>query len=218
MLASCTTQYIPISSKLNLFRIESDTIINDRHEVKVDYKGLYNQNYKFEVSIRNNTKDSIFVNPSSFKYSVISENTGIDSIHINAINLEERIENLKFKEDCLKNLRNPYSLEKKSVKEIVVEGLIEGTIGLIFGQSGDELESQRQINEDDWDQEHNLKLCKVNEELYFWNNNALLPSVIPPKDKVSGKVLFPVKLNTNEIIIVIQIQNDLYKFRFKQQN
>jgi len=201
-----------------LFRIESDTKFSDNQEVKVDYKGLYNQNYKFEVSIRNKSKDSIFVNPSSFKYSMISVKIGTDSTFINAINPEERIEQLELKEDSLKNEKNPYSLADKSVKEIATEGLISGTIGLIFGQNGEELELQRQKNEDDWEQEHNLQLNKVNEELYFWNNNALLPFMIPPKNEVSGKVLFPVSLNTNEIIIEIQIQNDFYNFRFKQLN
>ena len=218
ILASCTTQRIPTSSKLMLFRIESDIIFSNNQEVKVDYKGLYNQNYKFEVSIHNKSKDSIFVNPSSFKYSTISGKIGTVSTLINAINPEERIEQLELKKDSLKNEKNPYSLADKSVKEIATEGLISGTIGLIFGQNGEELESQRQKNEDDWEQEHNLQLNKVNEELYFWNNDALLPYMIPPKDESSGQVLFPVSLNTNEIIIEIQIQNDLYNFRFKQLN
>lgn len=201
-----------------LFRIESDTIFSDNQEVKVDFKGLYNQNYKFEVSIQNKSKDSIFVNPSSFKYSKISGKIGTGSTFINAINPEERIEQLELKEDSLKNEKNPYSLTDKSVKEIALEGLISGTIGLIFGQNGEELESQRQKNEDDWEQEHNLQLSNVSEELYFWKNNALLPFMIPPKNEVSGQVLFPVSLNTNEIIIEIQIQNDFHHFRFKQLN
>jgi len=149
---------------------------------------------------------------------MISGKIGTDSTFIYAINPEERIEELELKEDSLKNEKNPYSLVDKSFKEVATEGLISGTIGLIFGQNGEELESQRQENEDDWEQEHNLQLNKVNEELYFWNNNALLPFLIPPKNEVSGKVLFPVSLNTNEIKIEIPIPNDFYNFRFKQLN
>ena len=42
--------------------------------------------------------------------------------------------------------------------------------------------------------------------------------MIPPENEVSGKVLFPVSLNTNEIKIEIPIQNVVYNFRFKQLN
>ena len=218
ILASCTTQRMATSSKLMLYRIENDTKFSDNQEVTVDYKGLYNENYKFEVLIRNKSKDSIFVNPALFKYIIISGKIRTDSTFINAINPEERIEQLGLIEDSLKNVKNPYSLADKSVKEIATEGLISGTIGLIFGHNGEELESQRKKNEDEWEQEHNLQLNKRNEELNFWNNNVLLPFMIPPKSEVSRKVLFPVSLNTNEIKIEIPIQNVVYNFRFKQLN
>jgi len=201
-----------------LFRIDSDTKFSNNHEVRVDYKEIYNHNFKFEVFIRNKTTDSIFVNPASFKYSLISEKIETDSNFTYGITPAERIEQLEIQEDSLKNKKNPYSLADKSVKEIATEGLISGTIGLLFGQNGEELESQRQENEDEWEQERNLQVNKVNEELYFWNNNALLPFIIPPNNEVSGKVLFPVSLSTKEIKIEIPIQNDVYNFRFKQSN
>ncbi|SHH70906.1 hypothetical protein [Wenyingzhuangia marina] len=218
ILVSCKVQRIATTSKPMLFKIESDTKFSDNHEVSVDYKGIYNQNYQFEVIIRNKTKDSIFVNPASFKYSLISEKNGTDSLFIHVINPEEKIEQLVIHEDVLKNEKNPYSLADKSIKEIATEGFISGIIGLVFGQNGEELESIRQKNEDDWEQEHSLQLNKANEELYFWNNNALLPCTIPPKNEVFGKILFPVSLNTNEINIKISIQNDVYNFTFKQKN
>jgi hypothetical protein len=218
ILVSCTTQRIATSSKLMIFSIDSDTKFSENHEVRVDYKGIYNENYKFEVIIRNKSTDSIFVNPASFKYSLTSEIIGTDSKFIPVINPEARIEQLEIQEDSLKNKKNPYSLTNKSVKKIVTEGLVSGTIGLIFSQNGEELESQRQVNEHDWEYEHNLQLTKVNEELIFWNNNALLPIMIPPQNEVSGKVLFPVSLITKEIKIEIPIQNDVYNFRYKQSN
>ena len=206
ILAGCTTtQRIPM-----LYRIENDTTVSNNQEVKVDYKGLYNQNYKFKISIHNKSNDSIFVTPSSFKYST-------DSTSINAINPEERIEELELERDGLINEKNPYSLADKSVKEIVVDGLVTGTIGLIFGIDPEEMETQREYDEDYWYDEHYGRLKKVNKELYFWNNDALLPCMIPPKAKSSGQVLFPVSSDTNEIRIEIQLQDDLYNFRFVQR-
>jgi hypothetical protein len=42
--------------------------------------------------------------------------------------------------------------------------------------------------------------------------------MIPPNNKVSGNVLFPVSLNANEIKIEIPLLNDVYIFRYKQSN
>ncbi len=218
ILVSCSTQRVATTSKLMLFRIDTDGEFSDNQEVQVDYNGLYNENYIFQVLIRNNSTDSIFVNPASFKYRLITGKMRIDTTIVNAINPEERIEQLKIQKDSLKNNTNPYSLAGKSVKEIATEGLISGTIVFLFGQNAEELESQRLKNEDSWEEEQSLKKNKVNAELQFWNTSALLPFVIPPNNTVSGMVLFPVSLNTNEIKIEIPIQNNGYNFLFKNSN
>ena len=216
ILASCTTQRIATSTKPMIQISDRDTILNNKHQVEVRYKGIYNQNFNFEVFIRNNSKEPIYANPASFKYRVISDNIKTDSKFIHAIDPALRVEHLNVQVDSLKNDKNPYSFTGESVKEVATGGIVSGIVGLLFGQSGDDLETQRKIDDDSWERDHSLRLNSVNEELDFWNNDALLPSEILPKNEVSGKVLFPFSLYTNEINIEITIQNDTYNFRFKQ--
>lgn len=216
VVVSCTSQRVTTSSNLVMRKIESENFVYNNQEVTVDFVEVFNQNYKFEVLIRNKSKDSIFVTPASFKYSIVSESAGTDSAFTNVIIPEDRIEQLSIQQDSLRNKKNPYSLLGKSSKEIVTDGIIAGTIGRIFGHSGDDLELQRQKDEDNWEREHSFQLNSVDRELNFWNNDALLPLMIPAMSEVSGKVLIPVSLNANIIKIEIPIKNDIHNFTFKQ--
>ena len=216
LVISCTSHRITKSSKLVMRKIENESIFNNRHRVKIDFVEVYNQNYKFEVFVRNKSKDSIFVTPALIKYRIISESVKGDSTFVNAINPEEEIKQLSIQLDSLKNNKNPYSLLGKSTKEVVTDGIIAGTLGVIFGRSGDDIETQRQKNEDDWAREHDFKTNSVNRELIFWNNEALLPQMIPPMSEVSGKILFPVSLNANKIKVEVPIESEIYNFIFEQ--
>lgn len=184
VVISCTSQRVTTSSKLVIRKIESENLFNNNHNVKVNFIEIHNQNYKFEVFIRNKSKDSIYVSPNTFKYSIISESVEADTTFINAINPEEEVKQLSIQLDSLNNKKNPYSLLGKSIKEVATEGIIAGTIGAIFGRSGDDIESQRQKDDDNWDREYSLQLNSVYKELNFWNNEALLPRIIPPMSEI----------------------------------
>ena len=218
ILASCSTQRLATSPNLTLVPLNNGTKLSDKYEVRVDYKGLKNQNYEFKVFIRNKSNDSIFVNPASFTYRLISGKNETDPQIIYRINPEERIKQLTILADTLKNEKNPYSLTDKSTKEIVKEGLIRGTIGALLGQNAEDLEEQRLEDEDDWEQKHNLQLNKINNELHFWNNDAFISRTVPPNNETDGSILFPVSWETEEIEIEIPIQNELYIVGFKQSS
>ena len=56
ILVSCTTQRLATSPDLALIPVNYDTKLSDNYEIRVDYTGLINQNYEFEVFIRNKFK------------------------------------------------------------------------------------------------------------------------------------------------------------------
>lgn len=193
---------------------------NDNYDVKIQFNGIKYDKFEFEIFITNKSNDSISVNPSLFNYTSFSEeeeiDNEIDSQLVYCINPEERIKQLKTQKNSLMNEDNPYSLVNKSVKEIAVEGLITGTIAVLFGQDAEELESQKEEDEYEWDQKHNLQLSKVDNELDFWNNNALIPCMVPLNSEISEAVLFPISKGAREI--EIPIHNDVFTFRYTQSN
>jgi hypothetical protein len=218
ILASCTTQRFATTSNLSLKPLNNDTVQIDKYHAKVNFIRLNNQNYEFSVFIKNNSKDTVSINPSLFSYNYIPNINETNHHLIYSINPKERIKKLESQKDSLMKEKNPYSLAGKSTKEIVKNGLIQGTVATLFGQDPKKWESQREEDEYYWEQNHNYQLNKMEKELDFWNNDALLPQVVAPNNKTSGKVLFPVSMNVKAIQVRILIQNDTLNYRFIQSD
>ena len=104
LLVSCTTKRLATTPDVVLIPLNNSSKQGGNYEVRVNYIGLINCNYEFEVYIRNNSKDSVFVNPDLFRYSFISENNEKNKHIIYSISPEEKIKQLKIQEDSLKNL------------------------------------------------------------------------------------------------------------------
>ncbi|MBE0651793.1 MAG: hypothetical protein IH595_13250 [Bacteroidales bacterium] len=218
ILASCTTQRFATLPKLTLSPLNKAVSLADNNEVKVDFTGLKSKNYEFEVSVKNNSKDTISIDPALFYYSVNPVKEGMTPKLIYSINPEKRIEQLEMQKDSLMSEKNPYSLNGKSVKQLVQEGLITGTISVLTGTKTKDLEAQRQQDEDDWNENHSYQLKMVMNELDFWNKSALLSCTIPPDSQVRGKVLFPVSVSAKEIQVEIPVQKKALNFTFAQSN
>lgn len=215
-IASCTTQRFATTSNLSLEPLNNDTAQLNKYQAKVNFIRLNNQNYEFSVFIKNNSKNSASVNPSLFSYNSMPNINETSHHLIYSIDPKEIIKKLESQKDSLMKEKNPYSLAEKSTKEIVKSGLIQGTVATLFGQDPEKWESQRKEDEYCWEQNHNYQLYKMEKELDFWNNDALLPQVVAPNNKTSGKVLFPVSMNVKEIQLRIRIQNDTLNYRFIQ--
>ena len=218
LLASCTTQRFATTSNLSLKPLNNDTLQLNKYQTKVNFIRLNNQNYEFSVFIKNNSKDSASINPSLFSYNSMPNINETSHHLIYSIDPKERIKKLESQKDSLMKEKNPYSLAGKSTKEIVKSGLIQGTVATFFGQDPKKWESQREEDGYYWEQNHNYQLYKMEKELDFWNNDALLPQVVAPNNKTSGKVLFPVSMNVKEIQVRIRIQNDTLNYRFIKSN
>ena len=216
MLVSCSSHRKSTTSNLTLTPLNYHSKLSDNYELSVHYIGLETTMYEFEITIKNKSKDSVFLNSSSFIYNTISEKN--EKIPNYSINPDERIKKLKIKKDSLTNQKNPYSLAGKSVKEIATEGIIDGIIALFSGLNAEKMEQQRQESENNWNQNHDTQLNEVNRELTFWNNSILLPNIAPPNNKICGKVLFPISLAAKKIELIIPLQNEVFNFRFAQSN
>ena len=95
-LASCTTQRYATTPNVTLNRLSSDTGKNDQYLVKVNFTGLMDQNYQFNVSIRNNSKSSVSVTPSLFAYNAMPKESSTTPHLIYSLNPKEEINKLKI--------------------------------------------------------------------------------------------------------------------------
>ncbi|WP_153637984.1 hypothetical protein [Prolixibacter sp. NT017] len=217
ILACCTTQRLTTTPNLQLIRVDNNRRQSHNYEAEVNFTRVRNKNYQFSVAIKNNSNNPVSVDPSLFSYIFWPGKNKI-SPQIYCVNPDETINRLERQKDSLMNEKNPYSLKGENTKEIVKNGLIQGTVAAIFGQDPKKWESQREEDEYNWEQDHSARLSRVEKELDFWNNRALLPQNVAPNTKISGEVLFPVAMSIKGLQISILLQNDTLNFGFKQSN
>ena len=179
------------------------------YERKLDY-------YVFEVFIKNNSNDTIAIDSSSLYYVSVSEKEKKAPRALYGIDPEKKIPQLESRRDSLLNLKNPYSMEGYTIKAIISEALIVGTLAYLRGLSADELALEREESKEDWEDEHNRQLEEVNNELGYWNESAFFPYIIPPNDEINRKVLFPIDLYEEELELRVLLKNDMHRFRFVQ--
>ncbi|MDN5201677.1 hypothetical protein QQ008_09900 [Fulvivirgaceae bacterium BMA10] len=103
MLASCTAHHMAKTPLPKLIPLDDFTKGSISHEVSMHYTKHQYDLYEFEVFIRNKSKDSISVDPSSFSYNSLSEKTEIDTKSIYSINPQEKIRQLEMQRDSLKD-------------------------------------------------------------------------------------------------------------------
>jgi len=214
LLASCSTKRISTFSELPLFSTGELISQNENYEVKIQFIKTIYDNYEFKIGIKNKSNDSIFVESSMFTYDYFPNEKGIDQQSVCCINPKARIKQLNINKDSLVKEKNPYSLANKSTKEIIKEGLVSGTIAVVFGQDPEEFEEQREDSESAWEQKHQHNLNQINDELLYWNNKTLFSCNISPNSEFWETVLFPISKEVKKIIIEIPIHKDVFNFQF----
>ena len=214
LLLSCSTQRMYTSPEPSLFSTDILISQNENFEVEIQFIKTIYDNYEFEIGIKNKSNDSIFVDSSMFRYVSLSNRKETTQQPVYCINRKEKIQQLNIAKDSLMKEKNPYSLANKSTKGIVKEGLVSGTIAVIFGQDPEKYEEQREDNESEWEQKHQFNLNLVNSELLYWNNKTSFPYNIPPNSELRGTVSFPIPKEIKEIDMEIPVCKDVFNFQF----
>ena len=199
--------------------LSSDTLTNSNlYPIDLLFKGVKYEQLEFEISIKNNSKDTIHIDPSQFRYiPIIQENdTATLPPFIQSVDPEKALNLLLQQKDSLNKDINPYSLSNKKTKTIITEALINGTIAALFGQKVEDYESIRQENEDDWDSNQNKYNYRVNNKLDFWYNQAIRQTILLPDKEIKGVVLFPIMKEANEIWIELLLNGTIQTVRFQQ--
>ncbi|WP_071146485.1 hypothetical protein [Bacteroides ihuae] len=196
-------------------------ITNNQCSIKLLFEGVTNEQLEFFISIKNNSTDTIQIDPSSFRYIPIyhKKSAITDSLHrtgIQCIDPQKAITELQLERDSLPKKNNPYSLRYKDTKTIAREGIITGTVALLLGQKVEDLEAQREDDEREWYEKQIMRMREVNSELDFFQNKALKPTVLLPNGETEGLIRFPMLREADEIQIAMPSQYMIQPIRYKQ--
>lgn len=228
LLSRCSSSHVEASKKSNVTLLsmlqanQNDSLKKNSFQVEILYCGITEGLFKFSFSIKNNSPDTVTISPFLFYYKpTYFKVDSLDDKHqliVQSIAPEKEIYKLNQIKTSLSTKVNPYSLNNKSVGAIAKEGLVSGTIATIFGQKVEDVESQRQEDEYEWNKSHNNNIIEVNRQISFWHNNELKQTNLSPNNNVDGTVFFPIVQNVNEVEIILPISNNYFTFRYKQVN
>lgn len=219
-LSACGTVRQPTFKLLSMNQPEPLTT-NNRCSMKLLFQGVSNDQLEFFISIKNNSTDTMQVDPSSFRYIPVYHKKSVitDSLHrtgIQCIDPQKAITSLQLERDSLPKENNPYSLRHKDTKTIAREGIITGTVALLLGQKVEDLEAQRKNDESEWYERQIMRIREVNSELDFFQNKALKSTALLPNGETEGLIRFPMLREADEIQIEMPRQYMIQPFRYKQ--
>ncbi|NWJ50616.1 MAG: hypothetical protein HXX14_07105 [Bacteroidetes bacterium] len=225
-LWSCSTKHVEVAHKPVLTLLssqttsENDTMRSSLCRMEIGIEDTRKEQLVFELTITNNSTDTLQIDPSLFYYIPVFHD--IDTISdqnpclVKCIDPEKTINQLYKQRDSLSKMVNPYSLTHKKTGALLRDALITGTIAFLLKQKPEDLEEMRKNNEDDWYTDHYYHIQNINNQLEFWQNKTLRPMKLLPNTKVKGMVLFPIEKDAFEIIIKLPNKLNIQTFRFQQ--
>jgi hypothetical protein len=223
VLLGCSVKHLEVSPKpvLTLLSSQNDTLKNNLCPMEIRFQGTRNEQLAFELSIKNNSADTIRVDPSLFFYTPIYHDIDTSSYLnpclIKCVDPEKTINKLNKQKDSLLKQVNPYSLASKKTGELIKYGLVTGTIALLTGQKYEDLDAVRKNDEDDWDTNFSYQINIVKKQLDFWQSKGLRPMKLLPNEQITGIVLFPLEKKANEIAIELPTKINIQTFRYQQE-
>ncbi|WP_321332163.1 hypothetical protein [uncultured Bacteroides sp.] len=221
-LLGCGTIRQPMLALMNAEKTYQTDTLSSRnfYFTEILFQSVKYNCLEFYISIKNNSADTLQINPSSFRYTPVFHKAGTstDSLghFIQGIDPERRINQLQNELDSLSKEVNPYSLSNKSTKEIIRDGLVTGLVATIFGQNINKLDSIREDNKEQWNNRNNYCITEAKSELVLLQNKALKPTALLPNRKIEGIIHFPVTKEAKEILMELPESSNIQSIRYKQ--
>ncbi|WP_461629815.1 hypothetical protein [Labilibaculum euxinus] len=223
LLTGCAHQGVYNIKQLNVKPINKElrrTILqSDSYELQMTPDGMFQRQMVFDVQFKNTSADSLIIDPSQFTYCPVYPKNYVstDQIHVQCVNPDAALEQMRENKTNLIAAKNPYSLKDKSIGDILTDGLIEGSINLIFGiDTDDENYETREEKELAWNKEKESELKSIAANIDFLENKALLKTTLPPNKTIGGKILFPIETKASQIQIILPVGNQSDTVCFKQ--
>ncbi|PKQ68699.1 hypothetical protein BZG01_02975 [Labilibaculum manganireducens] len=223
LLTGCAHQGIYNIKQLNVRPIsresEGTILQSDSHELQMTPDGMFQRQMVFDVQFKNTSADSLIIDPSQFRYcpAFPKNYTPEDQKYVQCVNPDATLEQMRENKTNLIAAKNPYSLKDKSIGDILTDGLIEGSINLIFGIDTDdenyETPEEKELN---WNKEKESELKSIAANMDFLENKALLKTTLPPNKTIAGKILFPIETKAIQIQVILPVGNQSDTVSFKQ--
>jgi len=182
------------------------------------YQGEQSDRYRFHIEIDNHSDQTVLITPEKFFYTIFNEK--IETI--SAIDPEREILNLerKYSRD-----QASYQSRQGSHSLIMLLGLVTTVASVGQERTEEEDEEMREINENLYDtyleneQEFNRDKDQFINGLWFWEEQALRRTTLPPGTAISGSIHFPLKLRQSvpKIQFHICFEGKIYSFDFSQR-
>ena len=208
LVVSCSTQRYP-SFSTNKYEASNENL-----EVKIKYIKTVYDHYEFEIAIKNKSDHSVLVDASEFSYEYLTDMNRMEKNTVYSITPQALAKKISVEKDSVILEKNPYSLDGKSNKELMVEGLVAGTVALIMGDDPEEYEDQREESEDEWETDHNNKIKQMDRVLRYLKDKTSSAYNISPNSEYRERVLFPISMKVKTIEVKLPMRKDVFSFQF----
>jgi hypothetical protein len=190
------------------------------YEIDIEARGQIMSNFIFAVTLTNDSNQPLRIDPAKWYYEAYNVKRGRANKYQDgpnyAIDAREQLTYWENRLDTIKKAQNPYSLDGKSAGDIAVEGLVTGSIALLFGQDNQEVEQRRRWEDEEWEDDFTEQVAFTEQYIEFWRTEALKDTIIGPGGTLKGKILLPVNRNAQLIRVHTPLAGEKPVFPFKQ--
>jgi len=182
------------------------------------FEGYRNSLLKFDVKIKNNSRRSILIDPSSFYYVPLETKSKEIPVSkfVFAGNPEEEI--LKLQAKIIQ--------EKTDYKNDQTANEVSGCLGSFFSiadkteedrRSSEELQERVRRDKRSRERLNIRKLSLYKRSIEFWKTEALRKNTLKPGQSISGIIVFPARHKADKVLLFTQGEKKVMMFPFQQK-